>query len=129
MNSREIGVIGEDIACDFLKKRGFTILTRNFAIKHGEIDIIAQKGRTIHFVEVKSVSREMSADGVSRETSKYRPEEKVHPGKLAKIRRVAEYYLAQHSPGMPAQIDVVAVLLDSSTRRAYCRVIENAGFT
>ena len=37
------GKEGEDIACKFLKKRGYKILTRNFRTKMGEIDIIAEK--------------------------------------------------------------------------------------
>ncbi len=51
---RKIGDIGENIACDFLKKRGFEILDRNYLRKWGEIDIIARKGGVIRFLEVKS---------------------------------------------------------------------------
>ncbi|MBX4181397.1 YraN family protein, partial [Candidatus Parcubacteria bacterium] len=60
---RKLGDIGENIACDFLKNRGYTIVERNYLRKWGEIDIVARKGEVIHFVEVKSVS------GVSHGTS------------------------------------------------------------
>lgn len=43
----------EQIASDYLKKNGYTILARNFLFKGGEIDIIAQKDTDLVFVEVK----------------------------------------------------------------------------
>ena len=56
-NSQKIGQLGEDIACKFLMKHGFSILERNYTKKWGEIDVIAEKGKKLYFVEVKSVSR------------------------------------------------------------------------
>lgn len=47
------GILGEDKACNFLKKQGFEILKRNFHSKFGEIDIIAKKDEILHFIEVK----------------------------------------------------------------------------
>ena len=41
---QKIGKIGEDIACKYLENKGFTILERNFTVKAGEIDIIANRG-------------------------------------------------------------------------------------
>ena len=52
-NSQKIGQVGEDIACKFLMKHGFTVLERNYTKKWGEIDIIAQKEDVLYFVEVK----------------------------------------------------------------------------
>ncbi|ELI0034280.1 YraN family protein, partial [Campylobacter coli] len=46
------GILGEDKACDFLKKQKFEILKRNFRSKFGEIDIIAKKDGILHFIEV-----------------------------------------------------------------------------
>ncbi|MCG2694717.1 YraN family protein, partial [Candidatus Parcubacteria bacterium] len=51
-----IGNLGEGIACNYLKNEGFNIIERNYWKPWGEIDIIAQKGAILHFVEVKSVS-------------------------------------------------------------------------
>ncbi|MGN0595557.1 MAG: YraN family protein [Hominimerdicola sp.] len=53
-NSRSIGNFGEDVVCDFLVRHGYEILARNYTIRGGEIDIIAKKGETIAFVEVKT---------------------------------------------------------------------------
>ena len=47
------GILGEDKACEFLKKQKFEILKRNFRSKFGEIDIIAKKDGILHFIEVK----------------------------------------------------------------------------
>ena len=49
-----MGDWGEDQACRFLQRHGFTIKDRNFYTTVGEIDIVAQKGDDLYFVEVKT---------------------------------------------------------------------------
>jgi len=124
MATRDIGNMGEDVACVFLKKKGFSIIGRNYSRPWGEIDIIAKKDGCIRFIEVKSVVRETLPD-VSRESSGYRPEEQVHPTKLRKIARTAETYMAGESLVGDFQIDVVAVFLDVRRKKARCRLLEN----
>ena len=51
---RLLGNKGEDIACDFLINNGFRIIGRNVSNKLGEIDIVAKRNKTLHFIEVKS---------------------------------------------------------------------------
>lgn len=53
MNTRQVGKVGERIAVNFLKSRGYRILETNWTCYAGEIDIVAQKGRLV-FIEVKS---------------------------------------------------------------------------
>ena len=54
---KEIGRKGEQVAADFLERRGFTIRDRNFYTRWGELDIVAvEKTEIIHFVEVKTLS-------------------------------------------------------------------------
>lgn len=48
------GVEAETLAALWLRGRFYTILERNFRIRGGEIDIIARRGRTVAFVEVKA---------------------------------------------------------------------------
>ena len=54
--SKIIGDLGEDKACEYLFKAGWSIVERNFRSSHGEIDIIARDGESLVFVEVKSYS-------------------------------------------------------------------------
>lgn len=120
---KKIGSLGEGIAAQFLEGKGFTILSRNYRKPWGEIDIIAEKGGVVRFVEVKSVSRESLPD-VSRENMSYRPEELVHEAKLRKIARTAEMYMNGQNDTREYQIDVVGVFLDLGTRKARCRLYE-----
>ncbi|NOZ61775.1 MAG: YraN family protein [Calditrichaeota bacterium] len=50
----DIGKLGEELASDYLQKKGYEILKRNFRFGHGEIDIIAEKDGVLVFVEVKT---------------------------------------------------------------------------
>lgn len=123
---QEIGNIGEDITCKFLKKRGFAILDRNYLKKCGEIDVIAEKDSEIHFVEVKTVSCE-NLDIVSRETDSYRPEDNLHPWKLKRLSKTIEVYLEEKnvSEDIVWQFDVVVVFLDTKKKTAKIRFMKN----
>lgn len=54
-STKIIGDDGEERACDFLKKNGYTVIKRNWRTRTGEIDIIAKSSNTIVFVEVKTL--------------------------------------------------------------------------
>lgn len=124
---RRTGNLGEDVAVQYLEMKGFTVLVRNYLKPWGEIDIIAEKGNTVRFVEVKSVTREIESD-ISRERSHDRArneaEEHVHPAKLKKLARTAEIYMNATHDNRDFQIDVVSVYLDISSRRARCALYE-----
>lgn len=117
------GRIGEQVAAQFLERKGFRIVDRNYRKPWGEIDIIAEKAGIIRFVEVKTVSRSVLPD-VSRENNDYRPEEMVHPAKLKKIARTAELYMNGRHDEREYQVDVVGVFLDQERRIARCRLYE-----
>ncbi|HID55979.1 TPA: YraN family protein, partial [Candidatus Poribacteria bacterium] len=51
---KEIGLLGEEIAADFLRRKGYRLLERNIRIGRGEIDLVALDGETLVFVEVKT---------------------------------------------------------------------------
>ncbi len=120
---RRLGNVGEDIAATFLESRGFQILERNYLRTWGEIDIVAVKGDSVRFVEVKAVSRE-SLGSISREKEGYRPEEQVHPAKLRRLCRTAEMYMNEKGDERDFQIDVVTVYMDTKRRVARCRLYE-----
>ncbi len=59
-DKQKIGQKGEDEACFYLEKKGYKVIERNYLKKWGEIDIVCKKNSKIHFVEVKTVSRDLS---------------------------------------------------------------------
>ena len=122
---RKIGDIGEAVAEKFLVKQGFTVVERNYLKPFGEIDIIAKKSGSFHFIEVKTVSREIQEGSVSHET--YNPAENVHPKKLARLHKTIETYLMEHniSPKTPWQLDVITVQLDLQRKKAKVDYLRN----
>jgi putative endonuclease len=125
--SQKIGELGEEIATLFHMKQGFEIIDRNYTKKWGEIDIIAQKGNSIHFIEVKSVSWE-NISNVTHETGNtIRPEDNMHPRKLERMYRTIETYLMdKNTPeSLEWQIDLVCVYLDQVHKKAKIKRIEN----
>jgi len=121
---RKIGDIGEDIACKYLMREGFTIVTRNYWKPWGEIDIIVKKGSILRFVEVKSVSCE-SISNLSRET--VRPEENMHAGKIQKLHRAIQTYLLEKKvpESMAWQIDLACVYIDLEAKKGRVELFEN----
>ena len=116
---RELGDLGENIACSFLTKHGFEILGRNYSRKWGEIDIITRKGELIRFIEVKSVSR-VTSNG-------YRPEDNMHPWKIKRLSRAIQTYLLDKKvPDDKAwQVDVLSIELDFESRRARVKMLDD----
>jgi Holliday junction resolvase-like predicted endonuclease len=116
MNNKDVGKKGEDIACKILLKHGFEILARNYTRKIGEIDIIASKKGIIHFIEVKTVSRETFEidEKVIHETlgDVFKPEDNVDQRKLHKISKVSDLFIKEfHLNNKMFQIDVFVVYL------------------
>lgn len=121
---RKLGDIGENIACEFLRKRGFEILERNYLRKWGEIDIVARKEGIMRFVEVKSVSY-VTQNAVPYGTLHPRPEENMHPRKLQRLARTMQTYMLHKKLDCDFQLDLVTVKLDMHTRQARVEMIEN----
>lgn len=103
--TNEIGTLGENAACNYLIKNGYTIQKRNFRLKCGEIDIIAKKDGCVVFVEVKT-----------RRSAMYgQPSEYVDYRKQAKIRKTAMCYIKSLDTDM--RFDVIEVLYDNTYGR------------
>ncbi|OGV96988.1 YraN family protein [Microgenomates group bacterium RBG_16_45_19] len=100
--NRQTGKKAEALAVAVLREKGYKILEQNWGNKFGEIDIIAQDGKTLVFVEVKAKT------GTNLGT----PEEMVGQGKLGKVQQMAMRYL--EGKDVPCRIDVVAVVLEAS---------------
>lgn len=99
--TKEIGDGGEDLAVHYLEGKGHQILERNFRVSFGEIDIITLDRDTLVFIEVKK-----------KTTDRYgAPGEMITAGKLEKIQRTAEAYIAKHGLA-EANCRIDAVLID-----------------
>lgn len=125
---QKIGRIGEDCACQYLKKLGYVILDRNYLKKWGELDIVAKKGNMVHFIEVKSVSRQISGKDVIRETNdSYRAEDNMHPWKLKRLGRAVQSYLLDKdiSDDIEWQFDVATVYVDMNKRLSKVFLLED----
>ena len=125
--SQKTGEMGENIAVRFLMKQGYSILERNYTKKWGEIDIIAEKEGKLHFVEVKSVSRE-TLDEVTPETlDQYHPEDNMHPWKLKRLARTIQTYLL--SEKVPEekewQVDLLVVFLALKDKKARVKIVSD----
>ncbi len=115
-DKRRLGDIGENVACEFLERRGFEIIERNYLKKWGEIDIVAKKSNLLHFIEVKSVTHG---------TLGYRPEDNMHPWKLKRLSRAIQTYLLERRLDNDWQLDLVTVKIDQENRKARVEIIEN----
>ncbi len=123
---QKIGKIGEDIACKFLIKRGFAVTERNYWKKCGEIDIIVTKKNLLHFIEVKTVSRENIKNILIRNDD-YRPEDNLHKWKLERLSKTIQTYLFEKNTpeDFNWQFDVIVVFLDTKEKIAKVRFLEN----
>lgn len=100
-NKRDIGTVYENKAVLLLEEKGYQILERNFYTYYGEIDIIAEDGGCLVFVEVK----------YRKNTKKGYAAEAVTPTKQKRLRQSAGYYLYKKHFGnmeIPCRFDVIA---------------------
>jgi putative endonuclease len=121
----QIGVIGEDIATKYLQNKGFSVIDRNYRKKWGELDIIAQKDACLHFVEVKTVSRNSYDGKFKQEINDYKPEDNMHPRKLERLKRAIQTYMLEKRVDDNWQFDLACVFLDQEKRVAKIKYIEN----
>ncbi len=123
---RKTGDLGEKVACEWLEEREFSIILTNYSKKWGEIDIIAQKFKKIHFIEVKSVTRE-NLDDISPENDSFRPEDNIHPWKLKRISKTIQSYLLENKleEDQDWQFDAMTVYLDVDKKQAKVEYLQD----
>lgn len=113
-HTKILGDQGESIIADKMEKAGFILLARNYRTPYGEVDIIAQQGDTIAFVEVKT-----------RQHMFFDISEVITPAKQKKIIMVAKTFLAQHSnPEVICRFDVA--ILEHKQNSSAITYIPNA---
>jgi putative endonuclease len=95
-----LGILGETLACDELRHRGYEILARRYRTRLGEIDIVARDGPTLVFVEVKA-RRGGEFGGAAAAVTVW---------KQRRIVQMAADYLARRQVvDRPCRFDVVAI--------------------
>ena len=115
--SKEVGAHGEELAAKHLAANGYRVLDRNWRWRQGELDLVAEKGGEVVFVEVKA--RRSHAFGT--------PEEAVTRVKQRKLIRTAQAYLArQGRQADPWRIDVIALDLNAQGELVRLEHLENA---
>lgn len=102
MTKTETGRLGEEAVCRYLEDQGYKITARNYRIKGGEIDIIAQNPDYIAFVEVKTRKPDSLASGFDA----------VNKRKKGLIIRAASDYCCKHPNVLQPRFDVAQVIAD-----------------
>jgi putative endonuclease len=112
-----IGWLGEDLAVNALRDAGYRILARNRKIKNHEIDVIAEEGGVIAFIEVKSRS--------SHEFG--RPAEAVRWDRQKRYQTAAQLYLLENKVnGRSVRFDVVSVDFTDDRNKPEIQIIKRA---
>jgi putative endonuclease len=109
-SNKETGDRGEDAATHYLKEQGFKVIGRNITRKTGEIDVLAEKGGVLHFVEVKTLSCREFPDSTG-EGDRYDPSANLHGYKIRKVVRTAEWIVAERDFEGEWQVDGALVWL------------------
>lgn len=106
METKNVGPLGEQIAADYLKKKGYKVKERNYWLANGEIDIIARQGKELVFVEVKTI--------LGR--NHFQPEDHLDISKQQQLIKLSQSYLKQNNKELdcPYRIDLVAISLNQT---------------
>ena len=112
---QEFGVVGERVAERWLRRRGWRVLQRRFRNGHRDIDLVAERGGLVAFVEVKARRGLQFGD----------PVEAVNWRKQRELVRSAAIWIDRHGrPNESYRFDVIGVLMDGNSVRV--KHIENA---
>jgi putative endonuclease len=123
--SSELGSLGEELGCRYLKDKGYRILETNYCNETGrrlgEIDIIAEKSRELVFLEVKS--------RLKRGEEMISPEMNITPHKLRKLDRIAKHYMREkRCMERSYHFDALTVIYDPGEKKASIRHLEHIFF-
>lgn len=118
MDRKLLGRWGEEKAAEYLKKKHYKIIGMNYACRFGEIDVIAEKGGFVAFVEVKA--RKNADFAQAREF--------VDARKRKRLTAAAELWLASNGGNRQPRFDVIEIYAPNGTDSRNIRInhIENA---
>ena len=119
MDKCETGRKGESFCEEYYRKRGYEIKERNYHSRYGEIDLIAEKDKTVVFVEVKTRQNNSLVSGV----------EAVDFAKQQRTKNAANSFMRRLRTKLPPRIDVAEVIIVEETDGVFqfrLNYIENA---
>ena len=98
----DLGCWGEEVAEYYLRRKGYTILERDWKSGHRDLDIVAldEAGNTLVFVEVKTRRNQMFTD----------PVEAVGYQKIRNLQLAANHYIKYHQADLDIRFDIVTVV-------------------
>ena len=96
----ELGKWGEDLAADYLQRKGYTIIERDWKSGKRDLDIIAQDGNVIVFVEVKTRRNRLYGE----------PEESVDYHKLQNLQQAISHYLKFKHIRQEIRFDIISIV-------------------
>ena len=105
----DTGQQGEELAAKWLKTNGYELLHRNWRHSHYEIDIVATKGKFLHFVEVKCLNAPAFGN----------PEDSVTKKKFKNLQKAADEYLFLHPGHQWIQYDILSITLHRNKEAEY----------
>lgn len=101
IKTTEIGRLGETAVCRQLEQQGYSIVRRNFCVRGGEIDIIAENGEYLAFVEVKTRKPNSLTSGFDDVTAK----------KQARLIQTAAVWCVEHPTELQPRFDIACVVM------------------
>ena len=96
----ELGAWGEALAAAYLQQKGYVIIERDWRLGHRDLDIIAQDGEVVVFVEVKTRRNRVFAE----------PEEAIDYRKLDNLRKMISSYVKLRHINREIRFDVVTIV-------------------
>jgi len=111
----DLGKWGEDKAAEYIERKGYKILERNWRIGHRDLDIVALDGDTLAIVEVKTRRNALFME----------PEQAVDWKKIRSLTIAANTFVKTHHISVPIRFDIITVM---GTGNDDCQIkhIENA---
>lgn len=104
----ELGIKGEQIAVDFLIKKGYKIIDRNYRFKKWEVDIIAEQNKgELVVVEVKTRNSDYLASA----------SETVSRGKQSSIVKIANEFIQEKDLDVECRFDVISIILNNKEQK------------
>jgi putative endonuclease len=124
----KLGALGEDLAVEHLRRRGFAIVQRNVRTRHGEIDVIAiDEQATLVFAEVKTRRASNRRRGMCPEDQ---PLAWLKFSQRSRLRRLAQAWLYETAARRPRataiRFDAIGVVVDGTDRLLRLDHIEGA---